>query len=99
MPIRPTPKKNKLTQSKVVSWNSTGFKYNSTEWIKLRNHARREMPLCFECLKKDILEPTKIVDHIKPIAEGGDAWDINNLQGLCEACHNKKTAIERNKRK
>ena len=98
MPIKPTPKKNKLTQFKATTWNSTGFKYNSMEWIKLRNHARKEMPLCANCAKKGIIEPTKIIDHIKPIAEGGDPWDINNLQGLCESCHNKKTAKERNKR-
>lgn len=34
-----------------------------------------------------------VVDHIKPKRRGGrDAWD--NLQALCESCHNKKTALE-----
>jgi 5-methylcytosine-specific restriction protein A len=46
-----------------------------------------------------MIVPTKIIDHIKPILDGGDEWDRDNLQGLCESCHNRKTAIETNKRK
>ena len=33
-----------------------------------------------------------IADHIKPIALGGDEWDLNNLQTLCLKCNKKKTA-------
>ena len=32
-----------------------------------------------------------VADHIKPIALGGDEWDINNLQTLCLLCNKKKT--------
>jgi len=32
-----------------------------------------------------------VVDHIKPIALGGDEWDINNLQTLCFKCNKIKT--------
>jgi len=32
-----------------------------------------------------------IGDHIIPIALGGDEWDINNVQTLCEACNKIKT--------
>ncbi len=30
-------------------------------------------------------------DHIVPVAKGGDMWDMNNIQTLCEGCHKKKT--------
>ena len=33
-------------------------------------------------------------DHIVPIALGGDQYDLNNYQTLCERCHRKKTARE-----
>lgn len=33
-----------------------------------------------------------VVDHINPIALGGDEWDINNLQTLCLKCNKIKTA-------
>lgn len=37
------------------------------------------------------------MDHITPINEGGDRYDFNNLQGLCDKCHNKKSGREAHK--
>ena len=36
----------------------------------------------------------QIVDHIIPIADGGAEMDVDNLQVLCAACHNRKHAGE-----
>jgi hypothetical protein len=33
-----------------------------------------------------------ILDHIRPIAMGGDQWDARNLQVLCARCNTIKTA-------
>lgn len=33
-------------------------------------------------------------DHIKPIALGGDEYDLKNRQTLCSRCHKRKTARE-----
>lgn len=33
-------------------------------------------------------------DHIIPILQGGDRYDINNGQCLCQHCHSMKTARE-----
>jgi 5-methylcytosine-specific restriction endonuclease McrA len=33
-----------------------------------------------------------ILDHIRPIAMGGDQWDVKNLQVLCARCNRIKTA-------
>ena len=97
MPNKPEPKRNKVTfVASKKSWNSTDFKYNSTAWIKLRDLVRSEEPLCRHCKQIDKITPTKIIDHIQPISQGGDPWDRENLQGLCEKCHNRKTAIENN---
>jgi 5-methylcytosine-specific restriction endonuclease McrA len=38
------------------------------------------------------------VDHITPIAEGGHPFDPANLQTLCSACHQEKTAAENSER-
>lgn len=35
---------------------------------------------------------TFILDHIRPIAMGGDQWDMRNLQVLCTRCNRVKTA-------
>jgi 5-methylcytosine-specific restriction endonuclease McrA len=37
---------------------------------------------------------TLVIDHIKPIAIGGEMWDINNLQTLCPECNKIKTAAD-----
>jgi 5-methylcytosine-specific restriction protein A len=98
MPIRPEPKKNKNLINPNKSWSGTKFDYSSKDWIKLRNFVRSEEPLCRICKDRGEIVPTKIIDHIKPIIECGEAWDRDNLQGLCESCHNRKSAIEKNKR-
>ncbi|MFX3618733.1 MAG: HNH endonuclease, partial [Sporolactobacillus sp.] len=54
--------------------------------------------LCQECLKQGKIRPGKIADHIVPIRTGY-GWlhrlDLDNLQWLCQDCHNQKTAKER----
>ena len=64
-------------------------------WQKYRKTFISEHPICEECIKKGILTTTFAVDHIIP--HNGDQelfWDPNNHQGLCETCHNRKTATE-----
>lgn len=50
-------------------------------------------PLCRQCRTAGRLKLATIRDHIKPTAEGG-ADDDNNIQPLCDACHDEKTAAE-----
>jgi 5-methylcytosine-specific restriction protein A len=39
--------------------------------------------------------PSTHADHIIPVDARPDlAWDLDNLQGLCAACHSHKTATE-----
>ena len=52
------------------------------------------------CGSRDGLEPTGHgcgrvqavhVDHVVPMSEGGDKWDMHNHQSLCRRCHSVKT--------
>jgi 5-methylcytosine-specific restriction protein A len=53
-----------------------------------------EEPLCRLCLAKGVTRATDIVDHIKPLREGG--LDVRaNKQGLCKPCHDAKSLAER----
>lgn len=72
--------------------------YSSSRWVKLRVQYLRHNPLCCYCQKRGVITPAVIVDHVKEIADGGEIWDIENLQGLCAACHNTKTGEEVKKR-
>ncbi|GAH66471.1 unnamed protein product, partial [marine sediment metagenome] len=67
-----------------------GYNYR---WQKVRRMYLRENPLCVECLTLGIITPATVVDHIEP--HRGDYekfWDEDNMQSLCESCHNRKTA-------
>lgn len=37
---------------------------------------------------------TACCDHVVPVWQGGEIWDIDNLQTLCVACHIEKTKLE-----
>jgi 5-methylcytosine-specific restriction protein A len=64
--------------------------YDTAQWKNLRAWFRGQHPLCQECERQGITTPSKIIDHIIPIEDGGDMLDAGNLQALCVACHNKK---------
>ena len=68
--------------------------YHSTAWKKVREKAlMRDGGLCVECG-----HIANVVDHIKEVKDGGEKLSLNNLQSLCHAHHNAKTAEERKKR-
>lgn len=53
-----------------------------------------EEPLCRLCLAKGVTSASTVVDHIKPLSEGGSD-QRENKQGLCSPCHDAKSAAER----
>jgi len=64
--------------------------YESAAWRRLRRIKLQANPLCEVCLK----EKATTADHIIPMKQGGAALDIANLQGLCAACHGRKSIQE-----
>lgn len=64
------------------------------DWVKIRSQAlKRDNYLCQTCKRKGIFTRATEVDHIKNKAIGGDN-SIDNLEGICNPCHKKKTAQE-----
>ena len=61
-------------------------------WRRYRDAYVKRHPLCVHCLQQGRTTATALVDHIKPIADGGARLDDSNLQALCRACHAVKTA-------
>ena len=62
-------------------------------WQRLRKLILHRHPICNHCKRM----PSTDVDHIKRKADGGRDT-MENLQGLCRGCHNKKTAKENSRR-
>jgi len=73
--------------------------YGTARWKRLRNSYARMHPLCAHCEKTGLITPMVIVDHIKELKDGGDPWDPDNLESLCDEHHKKKTGREVKKRR
>ncbi len=70
-------------QSTKGSSTSRGYGAN---WRRLRRMILSRDPICVLCRRA----PSVTVDHIKSKAERGKDED-ENLRGLCDACHKRKT--------
>lgn len=70
------------------------YTHSSSGWRRRSEEHRKNEPLCREHLKKGLIVRGQLTDHIIPIDEGGDRFDESNLQTLCWACHQVKTARE-----
>lgn len=74
--------------------NSNAEFYHSTRWRRLRERKLLANPLCEACASRGRIIAATVVDHITPINEGGAALDMQNLQSLCDRCHNRKSGRE-----
>ncbi|MDE0190753.1 MAG: HNH endonuclease signature motif containing protein [Gammaproteobacteria bacterium] len=62
--------------------------YDPKGWREVRALVfERDGRRCVECGRTDGLE----CDHRTPVKDGGDPWDMANLQTLCRGCHIAKT--------
>ncbi len=67
-------------------------------WERIRAAVlRRDSHLCQPCLAKGRPTPATQVDHITPKAKGGTD-DRENLQAICDECHDAKTATDSGRR-
>lgn len=103
MPVRPKAKARPWMakeKSKPFQRNNpnTDF-YNSRAWRKVSKTYLQGHPFC-ECEQCKMLPmplPSEVTDHIIPINQGGDPWDVNNFQAMNSRCHNRKSAREAHK--
>lgn len=59
--------------------------------MALRARRLANEPLCRICRDKGVTRAATTPDHIKPLALGGTDTD-DNIQCLCQSCHEIKTA-------
>ena len=57
-------------------------------WRALRDEAmERDGYRCVGCRKIGLTVAAELVHHVRPIRQGGDPFDIDNLESLCRRCH------------
>ena len=64
--------------------------YHSAKWQNTRNAVLTRDPICKVCDN----ELSTQVDHITPLSQGGDPYELTGLQGICDRCHWLKSARE-----
>jgi 5-methylcytosine-specific restriction protein A len=85
LPKREAQARRKVNNSKL---------YQSRRWRQFRLRYLKNNPLCVECEKEGRVVRANVLDHIKQVIKGGEFYDVNNVQGLCTTCHNKKSGRE-----
>ena len=76
------------------SHGSSGVRKTGRQGVADRERIRmRDAGLCQSCLRKGVIKLGDEVDHIKPLAHGGDDSD-SNKELLCKACHKEKSKNE-----
>ena len=70
-----------------------GERIRGRRGVELRRRRLAAEPLCRICRSLGIVRAADVVDHIKPLAQGGEDVD-ENCQSLCNECHDAKTAAE-----
>ncbi len=72
--------------------------YDLRRWRRLTVSHRQAEPLCRQCREKGVTTAGTVVDHIIPRLEGGAEWDEDNLQTLCDKCHQVKRQTEKGRK-
>ena len=64
--------------------------FMQTDWQRVRRVVyERDGGICMKCGRR-VLKKNFHVDHILPISQGGEEWDLNNLELSCPECNLQK---------
>ncbi|MDC8992498.1 HNH endonuclease signature motif containing protein [Mycobacterium marinum] len=88
---RPKPQGRKTRCPCRPAWEGSTRPPDDGRSQELRRLKRAANPICEH---PGCRRPMTNVDHIKPLAEGGDQYSWSNLQSLCDAHHKEKTRAE-----
>lgn len=88
------PQHRRTPRGESAQWH--GF-YSTAIWLEeLRPGQLLREPFCRECAKRGLRVRATVVDHVEPHrGQWARFIDPDNLQSLCERCHNRKTMLER----
>jgi len=78
------------------SSSSRGYDY---QWAKFRAVYLSAHPFCVTCEENQYIVAATLIHHKTPLDEGGSKYSEDNLQALCNDCHEKKHGKDRWKRK
>lgn len=98
--LKTLPNRLKTLPNRLSNGTQVGqtVRVAGSRWKRIRLEHLAEEPLCRKCKTKGYVTLANEVDHIKPLWDGGQEYDRDNLQSLCSACHILKTSEEAKRR-
>jgi len=60
-------------------------------WRRFRKWFLSLHPLCEDCQDDGRYTVATEVDHVNPLANGGERLNPDNCRALCKSCHSRKT--------
>lgn len=72
-----------------------GRVYDKRAWKRIRAQQLRREPLCAMCMERGVAKPAVDVDHVVPLADGGEPFAFENMRSLCHEDHARVTAAAR----
>ena len=89
-----------ITPKKRYEHHHIGGKriYGTYKWRKTSLNYRKKQPLCERCLRLGLVSDSVLVDHKQELQDGGDPFNEDNFEALCDSCHKRKTAAAARKR-
>lgn len=95
----PLPKRKNYKNNNAEAYKQRREIYNTRRWKRLRELKLAEQPLCEVCLANGKVKQADDVHHVKSFVGLVDkaerlalAFDYDNLQSICKACHGKEHA-------
>lgn len=70
--------------------------YHTARWQRVRTMKLRRNPMCEECERQGRTTEAVDVHHKHAVRDGGDVFNLDNLEALCKACHGRETRRESN---
>jgi 5-methylcytosine-specific restriction enzyme A len=81
----PAPRAYESQRSRQLDKNF----YSTARWRRVRTAKLNASPLCVDCRAAGRATLADHVHHVKPRKARPDlAYDLANLEGLCQPCHN-----------
>ncbi len=68
--------------------------YKTVRWRATRAAVLQRDPVCLDCRKAAATVADHVIDARAWVAMGRDFYDMDNLAGKCQPCHDRRTARE-----
>ena len=100
MKLKSLPNRLKTLPNRLSNGSQVGqtVRVAGSRWKRIRLSVLSDEPLCRMCTAQGLVTLATEVDHIKPLWQGANEYDRDNLQPLCTYCHILKTSEEAKQR-